>query len=144
MRFQMKRSLGAAAPADPDPRGLPAVVGAIPDDALLVTPLTLRNSDTIPGRLLFALEGTAANTVVVSVWALDDVALDRQASAPQRATQADKQGREFYLVEAAVTVTVGELTELAATASMPGPGTIYVQVTTGPAAAAVLKVAAAN
>lgn len=139
MQFDMKRSLGAGAAADADPRTDPADVL---DAALLKCPLTLRNSDTIPTRMLFAVEGTALNTVVVNVWALDDTGLDRLASLPARPDQAGKAAREFYLV-GAVTATVGELNELVATDSMPGPGTVYVQVTTGPAAAAVLKVVCA-
>ncbi len=109
MRFQMKRSLLGGAGADPDPQGTPTVVGTIPDEALLTCPPTLRNSDTIPGRALLTMEGTAGNTAVVELWALDDVALDRGASAPLRRTTAQQEAREFALLST-VTVTVGELT----------------------------------
>lgn len=143
MRFKMKRSLEAPVVADPDPRGIPAVVGTIPDLALLQIPLTLRNSDTIPGRLLFTLEGTTLNTAVVEVWTLDDIAPDRQANLPIALTQAEKEARQFYLV-GTVALTVGELTELAATDSMPAPGTIYIRVVTVPLLSAVLKVTPAN
>ena len=85
------------------------MIGTIPDAALLKCPLTLRNSDTIPGRALLTMDGTAGNTAVVELWALDDVALDRGASAPQRQTQGEKEAREFALVSV-VAVTVGELT----------------------------------
>lgn len=105
----MKRSLVGGAGADPDPRGTPTVIGTIPDEALLKCPLTLRNSDTIPGRTLITMEGTTGNTAVVELWALDDIAPDRAAGAPQRQTQVEKEAREFALVST-VTVTVGELT----------------------------------
>jgi hypothetical protein len=72
-------------------------------------PLNLRASDTIPGRLLLALEGTALQTAVVEIWALDDTAVDRGASMPEPLSQAEKGAREFYLVASGLIVTVGEL-----------------------------------
>ncbi len=108
MRYEMKRALVGGAGADPDPRGVAAVRATIPDLALMKLPLTLRNSDTIPGRLLLTLEGTTANTAVVEIWALDDTDVDRQAGLPELPSIAGKGAREFSLV-ATLTVTVGEL-----------------------------------
>ena len=140
MRFEMKRSVAGAAAADPDPRAAP---GDVPDAALMRCPLTIRNSDTVPGRLLLTAEGTTANTFGVEIWVLDDTGLDRGAGLPDLPSQSDKANRQWYNCTpgGALTVTVGEVIEFSAV--MPAPGTMYVRVTTAPAAAGVLKVAAA-
>lgn len=141
MQFHRKRSLAAGQAADPDPVASP---GTIPEAALVDIPLTLRNSDTVPGRLIFAAEGTAAQTISVEVWTLDDKRRNL-ATLPPQLTQAEKADRVFFLATAApIVVTVGELVELPLTDVMPGPGTIYVRVTTAPAAASAILVAAAN
>ncbi len=142
MQFEMKRRIVGAQAADADPRTAPEDVPAL---ALLKIPLTLRNSDEIPGELLFALEGTAAQTAAVEIWAQDDTGTDRLASMPETPTSGELADREFYLAtDAPIVVTVGELTRLQTADIMPSPGTIYVRITTVPAADAVLKVAAVN
>jgi hypothetical protein len=142
MQFEMKRPITGGQSADPDPLADPEEV---PPAALMKIPLSLRNSDTIPGGLIFTLEGTAAQTASVEVWTLDDTGEDRLASMPDIPTDAEKLAREFYLATAAaIVVTVDELTKLPATDVMPGPGTIYIRLTAVPAADAVLKVAAVN
>jgi hypothetical protein len=136
MRFEHRRTITGAAAADVDPRTSP---GAVPDAALSKASLNLRSSDTILRRIILAAEGTAANTIIVSIYAQDDQGLDRQASMPDRQTQAEKDARRFYLVAAGVTVTVGELTEVLT--NVPMPGTIYFRVTTAPAADGTLLAA---
>lgn len=140
MQFEMKRALGAGQAADADPVSDPE---DIPVKALMRIPFTLRNSDTVPGRLIFSAEGTVTQTIAVEVWALDDTG--NQASSTTLPTQAARAARVFALATAApIVVTVGELVELPLTDVMPGPGTIYIRVTTAPAAISVIKVAAAN
>lgn len=139
MQFEMKRALEAGQAADPDT----SVPESIPERALMRIPLAIRNSDEIPTRLLFALEGTAAQTASVEIWAQDDTGTDRMASMPEQPTPAQLAARQFYLATASpIVVTVGELTELQTGDVMPGPGTIYVRVTAVPAAASEIKVAA--
>lgn len=137
----MKRDRLGAAAVDPDPRSDP---GLVPDDALFVCPLTGRNSDTIPGRLLLTLEGTAAQTVSVEIWVLDNIEPDRQASLPKRPTQPEKAARQFYNATpgGALVVTVGEMIEFSAV--MPMPGTVYIRQTAVTVAPSTLKVACAN
>lgn len=141
MRFTMKRRLTGGQAADPDPRTDP---GDVPDDATFVMKLSLRNSDTIPRRMILTLEGTALQTAIVEIWTLDDMGEDRQAGMPDPLTLTQRAARQFYNCTAlgALTVTVGELLEFPTV--MPSPGTVYVRVTTVPAADSVLKVEPAN
>lgn len=139
MQFTMKRALTGGQAADPDPVATP---GAVPDVALMEIPLTQRNTDAPPQRLLFTLTGTALQTAVVEVWALDDTDdLSRLASLSELLTNAQKAAREFSnATTTPITVTVDELAEL--TVLMPGPGKIYVRVTTATVADSILKVTA--
>ena len=138
MRFEHVRSITGGQAADPDPRTNP---GDVPFQALLKCPETLGNSDTIPGRLILALEGTAAQTASVEIWALDEPpASPNVGNVP---SQAQRAARQFHEATAApIVVTVGALAEHASI--MPMPGIIYVRITAAPAGDAVLKVACAN
>jgi len=101
----------------------------------------LRNNDQRPGRLLFTADGTAADVLSVEIWAMDDVGED-SAKVGEAPTLAELQARKFYLcTPAPLVVTVGKVLEMSAV--MPPPGLVYVRVTTGPVAAAKLKVACA-
>ena len=146
MIFDLVRRITGGQAVDPDPRTDPGDVLA---EAIIKMPLTLRNSDTIPESIKLTLEGTALQTATVRVWALDDVAPDRLASAPTREqpTLADLQARQFYeCTSAPLVVTVAELIQFpfAADDVMPGPGVVYFQLTVVPAADAILKVAPSN
>ncbi len=133
MRFIMIRAFAGAQADDPDPRSAPATV---PEEALMVVPATLPNTDAQPRRLLVAAEGTAGQTIGVELWALEE-------PVTPLGGQGDPQApgdRKFYrLTTAELVSTVGQLREY--TANMPGPGKLYVRLTTAPAAASVLKVA---
>jgi hypothetical protein len=138
MRFEMRRSLGAGAAADADPRTNPELV---PDVATMRIPLSLRNTDAPPRRLLIGAEGTAAQAIAIEVWTQDEpedpgAALDTLPEPGQSAA------RRFYQATTApIVFTVGTLREF--TLNMPGPGIAYVRVTTAPAAASTLLVAVA-
>lgn len=135
MRFEMIRAIGAGAAADPSPRTAPQ---SVLDVMLLAVPATLKGTDDQPRRLLLTAEGTAANTISVRLWALDETA---QPPGPG-GTPIAAGDRKFYEFSTAdIVVTVAQLREVLL--HIPGPGLIYVQVVTAPAAAGWLKVACA-
>ena len=136
MRFERIRRLAGGGGADPDPRGNEATVASIPDDALLLVPQCLRNVDKPPATVKMALEGTAANTCSVILWAQEDADAGRGAGYSEPLTQTEKGLRKFYKVTpAAVAVTVGSVVTLGEAV----PGMMYLQITIQPAAAGVLK-----
>lgn len=130
MRFDFTRSLAGGMAADPDPRSAPA---SVTDAMMFQVPGHLRGTDAWARRLLVALEGTAANTVGLELWALDEP--DGQDPAGAGAV-----ARKFYqLTTATQTYTVAQLREYST--NMPAPGKVYARVVTAPAADAVLKIA---
>jgi hypothetical protein len=131
MRFLMNRLLPSSfAGPDAAPRTDPADVS---DDALLTVPFTLRNSDTIPGRLTFALEGGVGDLVEVQVWVLrEEEDAGRGAAFSDPLNQDQKAARQFYNCspQTAVQVVTGDLVQFPASESdvMPPPGVVYIQV----------------
>jgi len=115
-----------------DPRGIPAVVASIPPELIKETPGTITGTDKAPTTALLALEGTAAQTVTVQAWVLDEPqGKPEQADDPTTGNGA----RKFYSFGNTVVVTVG------AVQSLPiCPGKIYYRLTSAPAADAVLKI----
>jgi hypothetical protein len=112
----------------PDPRSTPATV---PPGSVKETPKTLNNTDETPTVAVLALEGTAADTVHVQPYAIDETKGQAFADDPT----ADNSLRTFYAVAAAVTVTVGTLSYCRAV-----PGRIYWRITSAPSHAATLKI----
>jgi hypothetical protein len=113
--------IGAGAAADPDPRANPELV---PPDRVLVVGDRIPQTDEQGASLALALEGTAANTCVLTIYACFD---DRQQVAP-------KDQRWYILNSAGITVTVGTIMRAPAL-----PCTLYLRVTTASAAASTLK-----
>lgn len=126
MRFiDMAFAAGQAASADP--RTSP---GTVPDLQIAQLPKTLPNTDTSPPYLGLVLEGTAAQTMDVTLWALAEQEANFDAAPPVAAE------RKFYKVGATVTLTVGTMKTLPAV-----PGKFYLQTGAAPAAASVLRIA---
>jgi hypothetical protein len=109
----------------PDPRSAP---GAVPASAIKQS-RSLPLSDNPPGLAVLMLEGTAAQTVDVQLFLLEEPDNSDAFVAP------DLAARLFYSLGAAVTVTVGAA---AFTRVVPGP--VYYRLTNAPAANAVLKI----
>lgn len=109
-----------------NPRTAPADVD---DKLVIVVPKCLDNTDTPPTRLLVTLEGTATQTVAVVPWVQAEPPGDT-FDVPQ--ARAD---RRFYQVGASETVTVGNSQELPAFV-----GKMYLQISSAPAAASVLRI----
>lgn len=126
MRF-VDFQFAAAAPASADPRTSP---GTVPDALIAELPKTLPNTDTSPPYLGLVLEGTAAQTMDVTLWAL----AEGPSSSFDPGIAASE--RKFYKVGATVTLTVGTMKTLPAV-----PGKFYLQSSGGPAAASVLRIA---
>lgn len=126
MRF-VDFQFAAAAAASADPRTSP---GTVPDALITQLPKTLPNTDTSPPYMGLVLEGTATQTMVVTLWALAEP--DDGAFAEPPALSA----RRFYQIGASVTLTVGIMKTLPAV-----PGKFYLQSGGGPAAASVLRIA---
>ena len=141
MRFDIKQRLVGGAAADPSPRTAPE---AVPDAKLGQIPETQPGNDTAPQTLLLTLEGTTGNTAVVQLWLQDE---ERQDTFEQGDIPGlGKADRRFYQFGDPITVTVGQLATptgtagAATTVKFPCPyGRVYFQVTTSPAADAVLK-----
>ncbi len=128
MRFQ-DIPIAALETATVDPRTTP---GGVIDSRLVDPPRVLSNSDSPPAYLVFALEGTAGQTLDVTVWALA-ATKESPFDAPVALT-----ARQFYKVAATVTLTVGGLMK-----TVPAVrGQIYLQTSVGPAAACVLRMSA--
>lgn len=111
-----------------DPRTTPADV---PAALIKSTPPTLPNTDQPPTVVVLALEGTAAQTVTVQQWALDESVEVPFADSPSAVNAA----RRFYSVGATFVVTVGALSYQRAV-----PGKVYYRLTSAPAADATLKI----
>lgn len=138
MRFELRRPLGAGAAADADPRANPELV---PDVAIFRIPAALRNTDAPPRRLLIGAEGTAAQSISCEVWTQDEPE-DPGASMMTLPAPGQSAARRFYqCTTAPIAFVVGTLREFVL--NMPGPGIVYVRVTTAPAAASTLLVAVA-
>ena len=120
-----------------DPRTAPADV---PDTHLASLPSELTiGSDTATSALLLILEGTAANTAEIEVFALDDRASLTGGTNRVGAQTQDAVDREWHLVDT-ITVTVGTVAQTSAGVTFPPGGAFYFRVTTAPAADAVLGV----
>ena len=126
MRFLEIRITGGQADSA-DPRSAP---GSVPEALLIEVPVTLTGTDVPPSKILLTLEGTAAQTVDVTPYALAET-----KASPFEAQPALTERRFYKMAASAVTVTVGELTS---TPAMPGK--VYLRLTTAPAADAVLRV----
>lgn len=144
MQFQRIDSAGGAA-ADVDPRTTPQ---SVQDKSILRIPDTVPGTDTAPKTLALALEGTSAQTMTVQLWVLDDP-MAQQIVGNQDDLTAERAARRYYKYGDALTLTVGQVHLLTAVAGAstavqaPCPvGRVYFQVTTRPAANAVLKVGA--
>jgi hypothetical protein len=120
--------LSALATASADPRTLP---GSVPEQQILQTPPTLPGTDNAPAYIALVLEGTATQTLDVTVWAQAERAENFAFDAPELAAN-----RLFYKVGVTTTLTVGTMKTIPAP-----PGKYYLQTGTGPAAASVLRVA---
>ncbi len=131
VKFERIKITGGQADS-PDPRGAPAVVASIPPELLKDTPGTITGTDKAPTTALLALEGTAAQTVTVQAWVLDE---PQGKPAEQDDPKTGDAARQFYSFGNTVVVTVGAI------ASLPiCPGRIYYRLTSAPAANAVLKI----
>lgn len=128
MQFQTIKITGGQADTV-DPRASPA---AVPAALIKATPATVTNTDKNPANVLLTLEGTAAQTVTVQQWALDEGQVD--PSLADNPTAGDA-ARKFYKFGAAQVVTVGTIVAITAL-----PGRVYFQLTSAPAADAVLKI----
>jgi hypothetical protein len=127
MRFQ-DIVLAPSALASADPRANPDLV---PDTQIIQVDRTLSESDTPAPYMALVLEGTAADTLDVTVW----------AQANDQATPFSDQPalnlRRFYKVAATVTLTVGTMKTVPAVR-----GKIYLQTSAVPAHATTLRVSA--
>lgn len=126
MRF-VDLIIAASAANSADPRANPDLV---PDTLLVLLPKTLPNTDTSPPYLGLVLEGTAADTIDVTLWAKRESEAD--PFAPQEAASA----RRFYKIGATVTLTVGIMKTLPAV-----PGVAYLQIANVPTHASTLRLA---
>ncbi len=107
----------------PDPRVSP---GTVPDSAIKESPKTLTGTDDQPPTCVLTLEGTAAQTVTVQPFVLDEATAGEGVVAS---------ARRFYSPGAGVVVTVGAITLVRAF-----PGKVYYRLTSAPAADAILKI----
>ena len=108
-----------------DPRTNP---GDVPDSQLLRIPRGRpgASADAIR-RVLFALEGNAAETVTADLYAMDEAFEPARRDDP---TVLNPALRRFYLFAPAVVFTVGQLFELARTIGV-GPNQVAVPVPAG-------------
>lgn len=77
--------------------------------------------DIMGRRLLIALDAGAAETVTISLFALDEQTWNANAEAP------DPTARRFYTIATGQVITRGVLSEI--TAKVPPGGAVYVRVT---------------
>lgn len=96
--------------------------GDVPDALVTGVPRRVEYADTPPSRTWATLDAPSAETVTVSIYALDERSLPPD-HAPSGAELAD---RRFYLVQSGVVLTAGTLTAL--TGPVPS-GPIYVRPT---------------
>lgn len=130
MRFEAIAITGGQADTV-DPRTTP---GSVPAELLKETPQALTGSDTPPTVAVLTLEGTATQTVGVEMYALDESGQVDAARFADNPVAGDA-SRQFYLIEPAVTVTVGECSYTRVI-----PGKIYYRLVSAPAADARLKI----
>lgn len=114
--------------ASADPRTSPATV---PDSQIVTLGATLPGTDNAPPYVGLVLEGTATQTMDVTLWAKLEPANNLFSDAPEAGS-----ARLFYQVGAKITLTVGIMKTLPA---VQGP--FYLQTGAAPAAASVLRVA---
>lgn len=107
-----------ASATDADPRSTPNV----PQEKLVFLGDRIPQTDEQPCSLWLALEGTAGNTAVVSVY-----------WSPNNFQSTLETARKWYLIKDAITVTVGAVVRVPAM-----PGNCCIRVTTAPAANATL------
>jgi hypothetical protein len=130
MRFESIAITGGQADTV-DPRTTP---GAVPAALMKETPQALTGSDTPPTVAVLTLEGTATQTVDVEMYALDESAQVDAARFADNPVAGDA-SRQFYLIRAAVTVTVGVCSYVRTV-----PGKVYYRLVNAPAADARLKI----
>ncbi len=130
MRFvDIPFAAGQAASADP--RTAPQ---SVPDAQIVELPKTLPNTDNAAGYFVLVLEGTATQTMDVTLYAqAEPAAIDGGAFAAPQAASA----RQFYQISASTTLTVGVAKTLAAV-----QGRVYVRTGAAPAAASTLRIGA--
>ncbi len=92
---------------------------------------TVPNTDNAPAYYVLALEGTAADTLDVTLWAKAEQVSEGGAFGTPEAASA----RRFYKISATTTLTVGTAKTLAA---VQGP--IYVQTGAIPAHDCTLRI----
>ena len=121
-------AIAASQANSPDPRTNP---GDVPAAQIKGTPQTLTGTDSAATVTVFALEGTAADTVTVQQYALDETGENPFADAPF----ANAANRKFYAVGASFVVTVGTLAYQRSVG-----GKVYYRLSSAPAHDAVLKI----
>jgi hypothetical protein len=128
MRFDTIKITGGQ-PADASPRTAP---GDVPVSRIKQVPDTLQGTDQAPTVMALTLEGTAAQTVSVTPFAVDEATEPNPQADPGSGLAA----RRFYQMQAAATVvTVGAVSYIRCI-----PGRVALQLTAIPAADAVLKI----
>jgi hypothetical protein len=103
----------------------------VPPTHIKESPQTILGTDKNPSSVLLTLEGTAAQTVTVQQFALDEIVDKKFEDDPQAGAAA----RRFYAFGAVQVVTVGTMVALTAL-----PGKVYYRLTVAPAADATLKI----
>lgn len=120
--------LAPSALASADPRTAPQ---SVPDAQIVEATRELAGTDAAPAYMALVLEGTAADTLDVTVWALAEQSTNAFAD-PQAVGS-----RLFYKVAATVTLTVGTMKTVPAVR-----GKVYLQTAAVPAHATTLRVSA--
>lgn len=128
MRFDTIKVTGGQA-ADASPRTSP---GLLPVDRIKQVPTTVPGTDVPPTVIALTLEGTAAQTMSVVPFSVDEATEPDPNADPGSGSTA----RRFYQMQAAATVvTVGAVSYIRCL-----PGRVAFQLTVIPAADAVLKI----
>lgn len=97
------------------------------DEHIMRFPERAPLSDRQCRRLLFTFHGVAAETVTVSLYALDEGTVPDRSSGVQL-VEALKGDRRFTLFQAGLVITSGEMAASIENAGPPG-GPVYVRVT---------------
>ncbi len=127
MRF-IDVNVAASQANSADPRANPDLVK---DTLVVLLPKTIANTDTSPPYVGLVLEGTAADTIDVTLWAKFEPPGNDGFAAEE--TPAN---RCFYKIGVTTTLTVGTMKTLPA---VPGP--VYVQIANAPTHASILRLA---
>lgn len=105
----------------------------IPQSQIKETPETLTGTDIAPSVVVLTAEGTAADTIVVQMWAVDNGGVRNALQADD--PTANNANRSFYSVGSPITVTVG-----ACAFGRAVPGEVYYQLKTAPAHKGTVKI----